>query len=138
MKIAKKKVRIQTTLVNHIITLEMPLDKILKKGEYVAIKFHNTPGDNNSGSYKINLSYYEGRTPEEWLVWKDQLLKALDGQGISTGPFRYMLIKRLLIGDAKATFNQTALDIGKCAVDNFNKVLLEMTKHALPLYAFHK
>ena len=39
---------------------------------------------------------------------------------------------------AKATFNQVALDIGICTIDNFNKVLAEMTKHAFPAYAFHE
>ena len=50
MKIAKKKVRMQTCLVNPIIDLENPLEKVLKKGEYIAIKCHYTPGDNDSGS----------------------------------------------------------------------------------------
>ena len=108
MKIAKKKVRITSPLVNPIIDLERPLEKVLKKGEYIAIKCHNTPGDNDSGSYEINLPYYGGGTPEEWLVWKDKLLKALDGQGISTGPQRYTFTERLLTGDAKATYNQAA------------------------------
>ena len=69
---------------------------------------------------------------------KDKLLKALDGQGISTGSQRYMFTERLLTGDAKAIFNQTALDIGMCTVDNLNKVLAEITKHTFPAYAFHK
>ena len=30
------------------------------------------------------------------------------------------------------------MDIGICTVDNFNKVLMEMTKHAFPAYAFCK
>ena len=51
------------------------------------------------------------------------------------GPLRYTLTERLLIGDAKATFNQAALDIGISTVDNFNKVLTEMTKHVFPVYA---
>ena len=85
MKIAKKKVRIQSPLVNPIINLERQLEKVLKKGEYIAIKCHNTPCDNDSGSYEIDLLYYGGGLPEEWLVWKDKLLKALDGQSISTG-----------------------------------------------------
>ena len=38
----------------------------------------------------------------------------------------------------KATFNQAALEIGICTVDNFNKVFLEMTKHAFPEYTFCK
>ena len=53
-------------------------------------------------------------------------LKALDGQSINTGPLRYTFTERQLIGDAKATFTQAALDIGIRKADNFNKVLLEM------------
>ena len=33
-------------------------------------------------------------TPEEWLVWKDKLLKALQGQGISMEPQWYKLPER--------------------------------------------
>ena len=64
-------------------------------------------------------------------VWKDKLLKALNGQSISMGPLRYTFIERLLTGD-------TALDIGICTVKKINKVLAEMTKHAFPEYAFRK
>ena len=45
------------------------------------------------------------------------------------------LLKGLLTGDAKATFNLAALDIGICIIDNYNKVLLKMNKHALPIFA---
>ena len=68
MKIAKKKVRMQSPLVNPIIYLERPLEKVLKKGEYIAIKCYNSPGDNDSGSYDINLPSYGGGLPVEWLV----------------------------------------------------------------------
>ena len=95
MKIAKKKVQMQSQLVNPIIDLERSLEKVLKKVEYIAIKCHNTLGDNDSLSYEINLSYYGGGTPEEYFVWKDKLLKALDGQGISTGPLRYTFTERI-------------------------------------------
>ena len=83
-------------------------------------------------------SYYKGDTPKEWLVWKDEWLKALDGQSISTGPLRYTFTERLLTGDAKATFNQAAIDIGIRKVDNFNKVLAKMTKYAFPAFAFRE
>ena len=49
-----------------------------------------------------------------------------------------MLTEHLFRGDTKATFNQAALDIGIWTIDNFNKVLLEMTKYAFPAYAFCK
>ena len=136
MKISKKKIRMQTLLVNPIIDLERPLEMILKKGKYIVIKCHNIPGDNDSGSYEINLPYYGWGPLEEWLVWKDKFLKALDGQSISMGPLWYMFTKKLLIGEAKAIFNQATLDIGIHYVNNFNKVLLEMTKHAFQAYAF--
>ena len=41
-----------------------------------------------------------------------------------------------LTGDAKATFNQAALGIGVRTVDSCIKILLEITKHAFPAYAF--
>ena len=66
------------------------------------------------------------------------LLKTLDGQSISTGPQRYTFTARLLTDDAKAIFNQAALDISMFTNNNFNKVLLEMTKHVFPAYAFEE
>ena len=78
-----KKVRMQTPLVNPTIELERPLEKVLKKGEYIVIKCRNTPGDNDSGSYEINLPYYYGGPPEERFVWKEKPLKALNSQGIN-------------------------------------------------------
>ena len=71
--------------MNPIITLERLLEKILKKGKHIAIKFNNTPGENNFGSYEVNLHYYGGGIPEEWLIWKDNVLKPLDGLSICTG-----------------------------------------------------
>ena len=65
MKIAKKKVQMQSPLKNQMIDLERWLEKVLKKGDYIAIKCHNTPGDNDSGFYEINLPYYGGGSPEE-------------------------------------------------------------------------
>ena len=60
MKIAKKKVRIQNPLVNPIIDLVRPLEKVLIEGECIEIKYYNTPGDNDSRFYEINLPYYGG------------------------------------------------------------------------------
>ena len=138
MTIAKKKLRIQTLLVNPIIDLERPGERILKEGGYAVIKCYNTPGDNETEFYEINLPYYGEGSPEEWLVGKDKLVKFLDGQGISTELHSYTFSERLLTSDEKATFNQTALDIGIRTVDNFNKVLAEMTKHAFPAYTFRE
>ena len=65
MIIAKKTVCIQSPLVNPIIDLERPLEKVLKKGEYILIKCHDTSGDNDLGSYEINLPYDRKGSHEE-------------------------------------------------------------------------
>ena len=112
MKIAKKSMGNQSPLVSPKSTWKSQLRRFSKKGECIAIKYHNTTGDNNSGSYEINLPYYGAGSAKEWLVWKDRLLKGLDGKNISTWPLRYTFTKQLLIGIEKATFNKTTLDIG--------------------------
>ena len=109
MKIAKNNIQFQNTLVNSFIYLEKWLQKGLKKSEYIEIKFHNTPDNDDSRSYEIILLYYGGRSSKQWLIWKDKLFKALDRQGVSTGFQRYMFAERLLTGDTKATFNQAVL-----------------------------
>ena len=129
------KVKFSTLLGNPMIYRERLLEKIIWKGEYITIKCHNTPSVNNSGSYEINLPYYGGGSPEEWFIRKDKLLKALNDRSISTWPQRYTFTECIPSGDTKATFNQAALDISMRTVDNFNKVLLEMTRHAFPANA---
>ena len=76
---------------------------------------HNTLGDTDSRSYEINRPYYRGGSPEECLVWKDN---------ISAGPQMYTFTERFLTVDAKATYNQAALDIDIRTIDNFNKSLM--------------
>ena len=49
-----------------------------------------------------------------------------------------MFTERLLTGDANSTFNQAYLNISIGKVDNFNKVLAEMTNDAFPAYAFRE
>ena len=68
MKMAKKKVNFRIPLVNPIIDLEILLKKIFQIGEHIAIMCHNTPGDNDSGSYEIKLPHYGGGFLKQWLV----------------------------------------------------------------------
>ena len=118
--------------------VESPLQKVLKQGDYISIKCHNTPGITDSVTYDINLPYYGGGRHEEWLIWKDKLLRALDGQGISEGPQRYTFTESPLTDDAKATYTQAALVIGVLMVNEFNQVLAEMTKHTFSVYALRE
>ena len=70
---------------------------------------------------------------------EDNLKSGLSGKHeICMGPQRCLFTERLFIGDAKATLNQAALDIGIHLVEYFNKVLVEMTKHAFPAFIYCK
>ena len=86
--------------------MERPLEKVLKKGDYIAIKCHNTPGDNDFGSYDIDPS--EEDHLKSGLSGKTNYSNNLNGQSISTRPLRYTFTKCLLTGDAKAAV------IGRC------------------------
>ena len=57
-----------TLLVIMIIDLERPLEKVMKKGDYIVIKCHNTPAVTDSGSYDINFPYHGRGTHKEWLI----------------------------------------------------------------------
>ena len=138
MTIAQKKSSFRLLKLIQSLTWNGRLKKCYKKVVYISFKCYNTPGDNETEFYEINLPYYGEGSPEEWLVGKDKLVKFLDGQGISTELHSYTFSERLLTSDEKATFNQTALDIGIRTVDNFNKVLAKMTKHAFPAYTFRE
>ena len=89
-----------------------------------------------SRSYEINLPYNGGGTPEECLVLKEKLLKALKDQ--STGPKSYTFTKRFLTDYMKVAFNKGALNISICTVDNFNKAIIELTKHIFSTCTFCK
>ena len=136
MKIYKKKVKFGTLLVNLINAQKIQLEKILKKVEHIAIKCRYIPSDTDSGPYEINFPYYDGESPEKWLLQKDKLFEAIDRQSISMGPERYKFTKKLLTGDAEVTFNQVILDMGICIVHNFNKVLKAMTQKLFSVFAF--
>ena len=103
------------------------LEKVMKIEEYIMVKCNNNLCVSDNRSYDINLPYYGVGTPVELLVWKEELLKVLEGQGISMQFQRYTFTECQLTDDTKATFILITLDIGISIVENFNKVLAKMT-----------
>ena len=57
MKFVKKTVKFRTSLVNPIIDLKGNLEHS-QKGNCIAIKCGKPQGNNDSGSYEIDLPYY--------------------------------------------------------------------------------
>ena len=57
---------------------------------------------------------------------------ALHGQYINKGSQLYRFTERLLTDDTKVNIDQAAMDDDIWTVDNFNRELAEITKHAFP------
>ena len=136
--IPKKKSVGTPTLIVPAIALSRPEKKVLTKGQYVEYKCFSSPGDTDSPAYNIQIPYFGSGTPEEWLMFLDNLDKALVGQHITDGPGRYEFTERLLQEDTLATFRLKTLEVGTRTVDHFNEVMARLTEHIFPVHAYRE
>ena len=136
--IPKKKTLGKPTLIVPAIALSRPEKKVLTKGQYVEYKCFSVPGDTDSPAYSIQIPYFGAGTPEEWLMFLDNLDKALVGQNITDGPGRYEFTERLLKGDALATFRLKTVEVGTRTADHFNEVMARLTEHIFPVHAYRE
>ena len=74
------------------------------------IKCRVNPTNASSTTYMIRMTYFKDGTPEEWIMYKKQLTRCLDGQGAMAGPAKFALaIIMLFMGLALAGFNNAAI-----------------------------
>ena len=123
-------------LVKPIIPLARPEKDKLDALEYIDHTCHNTPEDTTSGEYNIQILRFDSGTPEEWIIFVGLVQKSLVGLNVTTGPPMYKCIKRVQKGDAKAEFLLQANLVGSCTVANFTTVMVTMTVHFFPAYAY--
>ena len=133
-KLIPKKTKIlPRELVNPSIPLASPEKDELDAPEYIDNTCHNTPGDITSGKYPIKIFRFDSGTPEEFV---DLVQQSLEGQNATTGPPMYKCMERVLKGGAKAEFLQQANLECSCAIANFTTVIVTMTVHLFPTYAY--
>jgi hypothetical protein len=114
---------------------ERPEKKNYAKGEYITLKLRTVPADENSATHDLIVPYFSMGTPEEWLRWKRDLGRVLQGQNVTTGPGKYNMTRRLLEGDALAAFNAAAAMHGNETNDNFLACMRDVTTHIFPARA---
>ena len=85
-----------------------PEKKNYVKGEYITLKLCTVPNDKGSATHDLIVPYFSTGPPEEWLHWKRDLTRVLQGQNVTTGPGKYSMTRCLLKGDALADFNTAA------------------------------
>ena len=49
--------------------LERPEKEDLEPSEYIDHRYHNTPGDSNSGKFVTKIPRFDSGTPEEWIIF---------------------------------------------------------------------
>ena len=118
------------------ITPPIPLDRPAAakpiKGQYETLKLRNNPSSADSLGYEINIPYFSTGTAEQWIMFLKNLNQAITGQGLTTGPMKYALTKRLLKGDALACFNASAIKHDTETNEHFKLVIEDLTKHIFP------
>ena len=139
MKIAETIPRTPTAVLRRkqeaVIPLERPPKREFEKGDCETLRLYTDPANTESASYDIVIPYYGSGTPEEFLKFQADLKKVFTGQNLTTGPKRFIMARRLLKGDALATFNAAAEKQTSETVDSFEACMKELTAHVFPAQA---
>lgn len=120
------------TLAPPPIPLARPTPSELKKGSYVAVTLRSVPTDDNSQTYELNIGIFRSGSPEQFLEFRRDLLKAIAGQNITTGPSKFAMARRLLAGDALSVFNAAATAQQAETNATFVEALKELCQHVFP------
>jgi hypothetical protein len=118
--------------VSPAITLDGPSKKTLNKDECLAFKLRSVPTEENSTTYELTVGFFKTGTPEEFLLFLQNLRKVFVGQNVTTGPNRYAIVRRLLQGDALAAFNRAALAHGTETMEHFKSSIEDLKCHVFP------
>lgn len=78
------------------------------KKEKVSFKLRSNPADAASIQYSISVPVFNTDTPSDLLFFEEQLKKVFIGQGITTGPAKFQMTRRLLRGEALQAYNAKA------------------------------
>ena len=87
------------------IPLERPKPKKVAKSDLKKYILRQVANDNTSPTHEVSIAIFSDGKPEEWLKFRRTLEEVFKGQGITTGPARFSLVKTLLNGTAATSFN---------------------------------
>jgi len=118
------------------IILIIPFDRlevtVLRKDQYLSFKLRSNPQDEASATYELTVPYYRSGTPEELLMFCENIQKVIVGQNITQGPAKYALAKRLLQGEALAQFKIAAQSLGAETIAHFKSTMEQVITDQFP------
>jgi hypothetical protein len=95
---------------------EWPKDK--DDATVSTFKLRTNPTEVDSQVYELKVRTFRTGTAEQFIIWKRDLEKVLNGQNVTGSTEKFAMARRLLDGDALATFNKEATTL--CAESNVN------------------
>ena len=115
-----------------VIPLERPETPTLRKDQYLTFKLRSTPTDETSTTYNLTAPFFRNKTPEELLLFIDNIKKVMVGQNMTTGLPKYALVKCLLQGEALTQFTLDAVTLGNETNANFEEALKKLIIYVSP------
>jgi len=116
------------------IPYERPEIPEFKKGDGQTYRLRNDPANDKSPGYDVSVRYFSSGTCEEFLLFETDMRRVFKGQGVTAGPGRFDIARRLLTGGALTTFNQ-ALGEGNENLENFKSCMNAVRESIFPRHA---
>ena len=73
-----------------VIPLKCPEKRELEKGDYESLQLYTNPTNTNPPTYDVHIAYFDSGTPEEFLVFQQQLKKVFTSQNLTSWPQWYV------------------------------------------------
>ena len=93
------------------------------------------PTQADSQLYELKAWSFNTGTVEQFILWKRDLDKIIKGQNMTRPVDKYAMARRVLEGDALATFDEQALTLGIKSEENFIKSMEVLATHIFPKLA---
>ena len=121
-----------------VIKIERGEPPVVTKTNSVVFKLYTNPSDTDSPQFEMTVMIFKSGEPEDWILTRRAIQKVIHGLALTTGPNQYQQVRRILQGDALATFNTAAQAAGTETQANLKTALDTVTKHIFPRNALQK
>lgn len=132
MKVAQSKNTNQQPRLVPPIPLKRESEKQYQKNEILTISLRTQPDVADSPTFNLTVPYFNTGTATEAIEARENIQKIFVGQGLTTGPQQFAMVRRVLKGDALAAFNAKAAELPQESVNNCTQSLDHVIANAFP------
>ena len=111
------------------------MKKELGNDDNLTVNLRTEPKNKDSQTYKKEIPFFDGSSPEEYIKWQEALEQAIVGQNIQDGAQKHEMAKRLLKGGSSTTYNNILEEIGSDSSNRFSDSLKRLADEVFPKQA---